>query len=175
MIHERIASRMSYELAESAVIPEPTDAQLRAWFDAHAERYTAPERIDFTHVFVASADSKRADELAAQLAAGTAPETLGDTFSGGRKYRGRKLADLTEAFGATFVDGLATQPPNTWVRRMSRHGLHLVRVDKLEAAKHADFATARLEIRREWLEEQRRIAAEAALVQLRAHWQVERR
>jgi hypothetical protein len=175
MIHERIASRMSYVLAESAVVPEPTDAQLRAWFDTHRDRYAVPERIDFTHVFVASGDTKRADELAAQLAAGTSAETLGDVFSGGRKYRGRKLADLAEAFGGPFVDGLAAQPPNTWVRRTSRHGIHLVRVDRVEAARAADFEPARLEVRREWIEEQRRLASEAALRQLRERWKVERR
>jgi PPIC-type PPIASE domain len=176
MIHERIASRMSYVLAEAAVIPEPTDAQLRAWFDAHADRYNAPERIDFTHVFIANADdTQRIDALAAQLAAGAAPETLGDTFSGGRKYRGRKLADLTESFGAAFALDLDQQAPDTWVRRRSRHGLHLVRVDKVEAARSADFESAKLELRREWTEDQRRIASEAALKQLRAHWQIERR
>jgi parvulin-like peptidyl-prolyl isomerase len=174
-IHERIAARMSYVLAESAVIAEPTDAQLRAWFDAHADRYDAPERIDFTHVFVADGDTKRADALAAQIAGGASPDTLGDTFAGGRKYRGRKLADLSEAFGPEFVDGLTAQPIGTWTRRHSRHGLHLVRLDKLEAAKHADFETAKLELRREWMDEQRRVASEAALVQLRAHYQVERR
>lgn len=175
MIHERIASRMSYVLAESVVIPEPTDAELRAWFDAHRATYAMPERIDFTHVFVGDGDAKRVDALAAQLAGGAAPDTLGDTFSGGRKYRGRKLADLAEAFGPEFVDGLQTQPPNTWVRRRSRHGLHLVRIDRTEAPRGADFEAAKLEVRREWVEDQRRIASAAALRQLRASWQVERR
>lgn len=174
MIHERIAARMTYVLAEAAVIPEPTDAQLRSWFDAHADRYNAPERIDFTHVFIANGDPQVADELAAKLAAGASPDTMGDAFSGGRKYRGRKAADLAEQFGPEFAT-LASQPPSTWVRRRSRHGLHLVRVDKLEAARHGEFATAKLEVRREWLEEQRALASEAALKQLRAHWQVERR
>lgn len=174
MIRERIASRMSYVLAESAVIREPTEAQLRAWFDAHRDRYAIPERIDFTHVFIAGGDSKRADEIAAQLAAGTSPDTLGDIFSGGRKYRGRKLADLAEAFGAQFVEGLAAQPPNTWARRTSRHGIHLVRVDRIESARGGDFETAKLEVRREWTEEQRRVASEATLKTLRARWKVQR-
>ena len=174
MIRERIASRMSYVLAESAVVPEPTDAQLRAWFDKHRERYAAAERLDFTHVFVAGGDAKRADELAAQLAAGASPDTLGDTFSGGRKYRGRKLADLAEAFGPEFVDGLATQKPNIWVRRTSRHGIHLVRLDRLDAPRAPDFEAAKLEVRREWMEDQRRVASEAALRQLREHWKIER-
>ena len=174
MIRERIASRMSFVLAESVVVPEPTDAQLRAWFDAHRDRYAAPERIDFTHVFLATADDARAREIETQLAAGTSPDTLGDTFSGGRKYRGRKLADLAQAFGPEFVDGLATQPPSKWIRRSSRHGLHLVRIDKVEAPRGPDFETAKLEVRREWMEEQRRVSGEGALKTLRERWQIAR-
>ena len=62
-----------------------------------------------------------------------------------------------------------------WVLRRSRHGLHLVRVDRALAAKGADFEAARLETRRAWQDEQRRLASEATLKQLRAHWQVERK
>ena len=173
MIHERIASRMSYVLAEGAVVPEPTEAELRAWFDAHADRYAEPLRVDFTHVF-AGADAN-ADILLARIGAGVPPETLGEPFAGGHKYRGRKLADLAEAFGPEFVDGLAAQKPGVWVRRMSRHGVHLVKLDKVDQARGADFAAAKLEVKREWTEAQRQTASEAALVKLRAGWKVERR
>ena len=130
MIHERIAARMSYVLAQGAIVPEPTDAELHAWFDAHRDRYAEPLRVDFTHVF-AGASSSNAEILMARLAAKEPPDTLGETFAGGRKYRGRKLADLAEAFGAEFVDGLADQRLNEWVRRTSRHGIHLVRLSMM--------------------------------------------
>jgi hypothetical protein len=158
VIHQRIAARMSYVLQQAAIVPEPTEAELRAWFDGHRERWAAPEHVDFTHVFVLGSDAAAvalADELAAALAAGAAPERLGDRFSGGRRYRGRRIADLALAFGDEFVAGLATQPPETWVRRRSRHGLHLVRVDRVESARSADFATARLDVRKEWTDARR--------------------
>ena len=174
-IRERIASRMSYVLAESVVVPEPTESQLRAHFDAHRDRYGVAERIDFTHVFVADRDEQRISELAAKLAGGAAPEVLGDTFSGGRKYRGRKLADLAEAFGPEFVAGLAAQPPGSWVRRASRHGLHLVRIDRVDAARAPDFETAKLEVRRELVEDYRARASGETFRKLRAQWKIVRR
>lgn len=178
MIHERIASRMRYVLEQGVIVPEPSDAELRAWFDAHRDRWAAPPRIDFTHVFVAGTDaaaSARADQLAAALATGTPPDALGDRFAGGRRYRGRRVADLAQAFGDEFVDGLAAQPPGAWVRRPSRHGLHLVRVDRTEPGRPADFEAARLEVRREWLTERRGAAVAEALRRLRAGWRIERR
>ncbi len=177
VIHQRVAERMSYVLQQSAIVPEPTEADLRAWFDAHRDSLGAPERIDFTHVYVAGTDAAataRIDELAAALAAGASPDTMGDRFSGGRRYRGRKLVDLAQAFGDEFVAGLATLAPATWVRRRSRHGLHLVRIDRAEAGRAADFATARLEVRRAWIEARRATEVAAALRRLRAGWQIVR-
>ncbi|HEU4615756.1 MAG TPA: peptidylprolyl isomerase [Kofleriaceae bacterium] len=178
VIHQRIAERMAYVLDEATPVAEPTEAELRAWFDAHRDRWAVPEHIDFTHVFVAGTDAAaeaRADQIAAALAAGAAPERLGDRFSGGHRYRGRRIADLALAFGDEFVAGLATQPPGTWVKRRSRHGLHLVRVDRVDAARDADFARARLDVRKEWLDAHRGDAAREAMRELRAGWTIEQR
>src|SRR5687767_6364989 len=102
---------MSYVLEQAVIIPEPGDAQLRAWFDKHRDRWAVPSRIDFTHVFVADRSAgARLDDFARLLASGAPPDGLGDAFPGGRRYRGRKLADLAAAFGDEFVAGLASQP-----------------------------------------------------------------
>jgi hypothetical protein len=176
VIHQRIAARMSYVLEQAIIIPEPSDAELRPYFDKHRERWAVPSRIDFTHVFVADrADTARLDGFARVLASGAPPDGLGDAFPGGRRYRGRKVADLAEAFGDEFVTGLATQPAGTWQRRTSRHGLHLVRVDKVETARDADFAAARLDVRKAWLDERRASELAAAIRRLRGGWEVEKR
>lgn len=178
MIHERIASRMSYVLEQSVVIPEPTEAELRAWFEQHRERWAVPQHVDFTHVFVAGHDAaaeQRATDIEAALAAGATPERLGDRFSGGRRYRGRKLSDLAAAFGDEFVDGLAAQPVGSWMRRRSRHGLHVVRVDRVDAGRDADFAQARLDVHKELVETRRAAELAAAVRRLRAGWAIEER
>ena len=174
VVHERIASRMSYVLEQSLVVPEPTEVELRTWFEQHQAQWATPERIDFTHIFVEDRDQARAAQLEQALAAGAPAETLGDRFSGGHRYRGRKLADLVEAFGDEFAAGLAKQPAGTWQRRASKHGLHLVRVDRVTAAEGSDFAAARLDVRKTWLDEQRGRALAAEVKRLRDGWKIER-
>ncbi len=174
VVHERIASRMSYVLEQTLVVPEPTDAELRTWFDQHQTQWATPERIDFTHIFVADRDEARLAQIEQALAAGAPAETLGDRFSGGHRYRGRKLADLADAFGDEFVTGLEKQPAGIWQRRASRHGLHLVRVDRVSAAHDSDFAAARLDVRKSWLDEQRGRALMAEIKRLRDGWKIER-
>ncbi len=177
MIHQRVASRMVYVLEQAAIVAEPDEAELRAWFDANRARWSVPARLDFTHVFVAGDDAAartRLDELAAALARGAAPERLGDHFSGGHRYRGRQVADLEAAFGADFARGLTAQAPGTWQPRRSRFGLHLVRVERAEAARAADLATARLDVRKDWMEARRDAAVAAELARLRAGWEIVR-
>ena len=171
--HQRIAGRMSYVLEQAIAMPEPTEAELRAWFDAHREQWSVPARLDFTHVFVT--DPARADELLAALQAGAAPERLGDRFPAGHRFRGRKIADLGQSFGPEFVDGLASQLPGTWVKRTSRHGVHLVRVDRVDAPQAAEFAAAKLDVRKAWLEAKRAELLRDAVAKLRAGWRVEQR
>ena len=175
VIHKRIADRMTFVLEQSLIVTEPTDAELRAWFDAHRDQWAQPERIDFTHVFVAGSDAAataRIGQLEAAIATGAAPERLGDLFAGGRRYRGRKLADLALAFGDEFVAGLGVQPVGIWQRRTSRHGLHLVRIDRVEAGQAADLVTARLDVRKSWFEDRRAAELAAAMQRLRARWEI---
>jgi peptidyl-prolyl cis-trans isomerase C len=178
VVHARIAGKMSYVLEQALTLPEPTDAELRAWFDQHRDQWAKAERVDFTHVFFAGVDEdarKRAGAALDALAQGMAPERLGDRFAGGHRYRGRKLADLAEAFGSEFVEGLASQPVGTWVQRRSRYGYHLVRVDRVDAASAPDFADARLDVRKQWLEARKAQDLDAAMRKLRETWTVENR
>ncbi|MBA3463186.1 MAG: peptidyl-prolyl cis-trans isomerase [Deltaproteobacteria bacterium] len=178
VIHKRIADRMMFVLEQALIVPEPTDADLQAWFERHREQWAQPARVDFTHVFVAGTDATataRIGELQTALGSGGVAERLGDLFPGGRRYRGRKLADLALAFGDEFADGLATQPLGTWHRRTSRHGLHLVRVDRVEAGRAAELATARLDVRKSWLEDRRASELATAMQRLRARWEIVKR
>lgn len=174
-IHERVASQMAYVLGEQLVVPEPTDAQLRDWLDTHRDRFSKADRVDFTQVFVAGTDAaaeSRARELLALLEAGAAPEGLGDTYRGGRRFRGRTIEALTVRFGEAFTASLDTQPPQTWSLRRSDEGLHLVRVDRRDAARAAAFDEVRDAVRHDW---QRRYRAEQltqATARLRDKWDI---
>lgn len=177
-VRKRIAEKMSFILERQIVIPPPGEAELRAWFEARRDTWVDPPRIDFTHVFVAGAGGeaeRRAAELLAELEGGAAPEPLGDRFSGGQRYRGRKLADLAESFGPAFAAGLDHQPVGSWQLRHSRHGLHLVRVDRFAPGRAADFAAARLDVEKEWLDARRADQLAARVRALRERWPVETR
>ena len=176
-IRDRVAGQMKYALENGATVPEPTDAELRAWFVAHGAALQRPDRIDFTQVFVDGDDdaaTARAKALLVLLEDGAQPGGLGDTFAGGRRFRGRKLADLGERFGTAFATGLDTEPLETWTLRRSSFGLHLVRVDRAVAGSAPTFDSVRAEVVHGWREQQRAQRLAEATLALRNRWNVVR-
>lgn len=175
-----IGATMARVLEAETVRVEPTEDELRAYFGAHAAEYGDGERVDFTHVFVARTEEDddeargRALSLLAALRAGASPDGLGDTFPGGRRYRQRRLAQIDESFGGDVARTLASSPIGAWELASSRHGLHLLRVEGRAAERAPDFAEARDDVRRAWLEAQRRADLERAIGELRGRWEIVR-
>jgi hypothetical protein len=174
-VRARVATITASLLEAEHPIPEPDDEALRAFFEAHLDRYAEEARYDFTQVFVAGTDEgalARAAALLAELEAGASPIAMGDTYPGGRHYRGRRLADLAQAFGPAFVAGFADVPDGRWSLHRSDEGLHLVRIESRTAASPADFERARADVEHDLLEDARAERTRAALRALRARWQV---
>lgn len=169
-VKQRIAGKMARVLESEVVLPEATDAELRAFFDAHRSQWDKTELFDFTNVF--TTDAAQAADLLARLSAGADPSGLGETFSGGRRYRRRALADLTDAFGPEFTAGLADQKEGTWALRRSRHGFHVIRVDRRSPAESASFESVKDEVRLAYDESRRAERARAALRELAKKWPV---
>ncbi len=175
IVHERIASQQAYVLESQIVVPEPTDDELRAMFDAEASRWAQPGRVDFTQVYVEGTDDAaqtRARELLRLLEGGADPDGLGDTFAGGRRFRGRRVAELAERFGDAFVDGIEDQPEASWALRRSSTGIHLVRIDRRSAATTPELDDVRDAVRHDWQEAWRKEALQRAEAELRNRWEI---
>lgn len=171
-VRQRIAQNMARILEREIVLPPPSDEELRAFFLAHQSRWAKSELIDLTNVFVQDEDggSARAGQLLAQLQSGASPNGLGDTFSGGRRYRQRTLEDLASTFGPEAARGLAEQKEGTWAVRRSHHGWHVIRVDARRPAEAPDFEAVREEVRLAYDEKRRADALAAAVAELRKRW-----
>lgn len=172
-IKQRVAGNMQRVLEGQIVLPKATDEELRAFFDANKERWAKSELYDFTNVFVADGDQKRAGELLAQLSGGADPNGMGDTFSGGRKYRRRALVDLGEAFGKEFIEGFTEQKVGAWAIHRSRHGLHVIRVDAKSPAEPPSFDAMRGEIEMAYDEKRKNEKLAASIAELRKKYAVE--
>jgi peptidyl-prolyl cis-trans isomerase C len=173
-VRGRVAAKMGIIVRSEVIVAEPSDEELRAFFEGDRARWAEPARIDFTHVFVADADRARAEELLALVRSGATPSGLGDRFSGGRRYRGRRVVDLARAFGDDFARGLDAQPIGAWEIRASRFGLHVLRVDAHTQGRAPSLSDVRADVRRAWMDERRAREVRRAMRSLRERWEIER-
>ncbi len=155
----RIRTLLSREIST----PEPDDEACRRWFAANRARFRGKDVYEAAHILLPAAPEDTAARDAARAQAARLIEALTqapDVFatlarahsacssaeSGGllgQLSRGDLVAEVE-----TFI--FALEPGQLCpVPVMSRHGAHVLRLDRMERASEMDFATARPFVERE--------------------------
>ena len=173
LVHRRLVQRMRLTLEAQALAPEPTEAELRAWYAAHPERFEEPARTRFVQLYFARehADAARAlqRKLAAQGAGPDAPDARGEPFLHPAAQPPLSDSELALRFGAEFADGLAAVPAGAWQGPIaSAYGHHLVFVVERMPAGLAPFDEVRETVRLGFLAERRERVLEQELSRMRA-------
>jgi peptidyl-prolyl cis-trans isomerase C len=118
----------------------PTEAELRAWFDADPARFKAPARVHFVHVF---ASKREALPTVAALPTEGIP-AIGDPFPYPRDARGSR-EEIARTYGDGFAAATFARVPTTgWSDPIaSSFGWHRVRVVDTEGARVPPFEEVR--------------------------------
>jgi hypothetical protein len=186
VVRRRLIQRMRL-LLESRV-EEPSESELRAYFEAQAPELLRPARLRLTQIFFtephADAAARALDGLtsrgldpAAALGSGSAPgpgeaagpeEGLGDPFLHASAQPPQSEQELARRFGAEFahaVFGLETG--RWWGPVASAYGVHLVWIHERSAPELPPFEEVRAKLRYGLLAERGAEAVAAALAELR--------
>jgi len=178
IVRRRLVQKMEFLTEGLDPVPEPSDAELQAYLDAHAARWAEPERVTMTHVFVAT--DRHPDDapavaaaLRARLAAGEDPARLGDPFLRGREFSDRSRPELAAVFGPELATAVMALPPGEWSAPLrSSYGLHLVRVEGHTLGRAARLADVRAQVAHEWMVERRAAINAAALADIRRRYTI---
>jgi peptidyl-prolyl cis-trans isomerase C len=176
IIRRRLAQKMAFASEDTAVGPEPSEAQLRAFYDAHPADYRSPARVALRHVFF-SEDRTGGDP---RQAAGTALTMLAEGRAVGGDpsvlpltYANVSLDDLARDYGPEFARAVATAPTGTWQGPVrSAYGWHAVKVEGRHPAAVAPFEQVRAEVRDALLADRRAAANAAYLAKLRKRYKI---
>ena len=152
VVRRRLVARVRMELEAAARVPEPTEAELRAWHAAHPARFEAPARAAFRHVFF---DASRRGAADAEAAAGAALAALrrGAPTPGDPSLvpAGQPLqsdAWIARLLGPGFAAFLHETPLGAWSGPVrSSLGWHAVLVEAREPAHVVPFEAVRAEVR----------------------------
>lgn len=175
IIRRRLAQKMSFASEDVGAIPEPTDAQLRAYYDKHKDQYATPAHIALRQVYFSADRGPQVQEAAAEAMAqarrGEAP--TGDPFLLPLTYADVSPADLVRDYGAGFAKAVQAAPIGGWIGPLaSPYGLHLVRVESRQGAELAPFDSVRGDVREAWVAERRAANNAAFLKGLRQRYRV---
>lgn len=162
---------------------DPTDEDIKAYFESHQSDYVQPARISFTHIFF-DADRRglsAEDEAVAVLqqlnradpVLDRAPQ-LGDRFMLNYDYTGQEPQDVRQYFGKDFADQLFELEQGRWQGPItSGYGLHLVRVTDRRDPEPAELETVYDDVQRTLIDERRQEANAAFYQALLAKYTVE--
>lgn len=181
IVRRRLAQKVEFISADIASQAEPSEGELQAYLDAHADKFEEPARITFQHIYLnadqrgenAKIDAKRLLTELSQPDLNIDIMTLGDPFMFGQQHQQLTEREVSRLFGAEFAAELFTLPVAGWQGPVaSGYGLHLVRIEEMSVARQSELDAVREKVRNEVLSQRRREADKAFYEALRKRYVV---
>lgn len=171
----RLAQRMRLSL--NAEIPQPTDAQLRAWYAANPDRYRTADAVTLAHVFYGRPDdvspSPATPDPTAALEAGADFRTLGERFWLGSVLSAQTEAQIGGALGTEFAAEVFALPTGEWSGAIeSTRGIHFVRILERHPPFVPAFELVREAVELDWLNERRIEVTDRKLARVMSRYDV---
>ncbi len=173
MIRSRLVLKMRDVLLNNLVLDPPSDDTLRAWFEANRKRYDTPKRYDIVQFLVADAKSGSRQQAEKLLPVSSGGDTVPEAYANAvRRYTGRTRENIADLFGDSFASDLLDRADAGWRVIGSRKGWHIARVEAVHPAVAADFKKMKLQVKADYGEAQRTIAAFEAIKEIRSRYTI---
>ena len=148
----------------------PKEAELRAYFEAHVERFATTAKVTFRQVLL---DGEGPREALARLAEGADPAEVGGGALLPPVMEASAQAAVDGTFGAGLLRGGGRAPPGSWSGPVrSAFGAHLVELLILEPATAPQFEVVRRAVEEDWRRAKAEELRQAQYQSLRAHYEV---
>lgn len=142
-------------LSGDVLASEPTDADLRAYLEAHRAEFDIPGLVSFDQVYFdprrhATVDAE-VERARTALKSGRSPASLGDATMLPPSLTNARPDDVARDFGEAFRTRIDELTGTGWQGPVeSTFGLHLVRVTRRDPVVHVTLDDARDAVAREW-------------------------
>jgi peptidyl-prolyl cis-trans isomerase C len=178
ILKRRLAQKMEFLADDVSGLREPTQEELRAWFDANKSEFAQPSRITFRHVYFSTDRRGAGAETAARkaltsLAGRGDAAPRGDPFMFQDYYADRTEQQIAQEFGSDFATTLFSASVRRWSGPFaSGLGWHVVWTEALQAGEVRPYEDVESEVRERWTSEQREAAKRAGFEAMLARYEV---
>ena len=148
VVRRRMVTKMEMLTQDLALLADPTDQELKAFFQENPDDYRLPPRIEFSHVYF-NADrrgSSAAQDAQAVLAdiqrespQPRSASSRGDRFMLQYDYPLSSPQEVQRAFGGRFAQAVMELEPGWHGPIASGYGLHLVNIVEREEGRVPDY------------------------------------
>lgn len=182
VVKRRLAQKMDFLAIDVASLQEPTDAELKAWFDKNSATFALPAHASFRHLYFSTdRHGKETKEVAAEALAvveGKSPDSsevaaIGDPFMFQNHYGDATPDQVSKEFGPEFSNQLFQLTPGKWVGPVkSGYGWHLVWIDSIEPGRIPIYAEVMPNVKAGWIDDKYREIKATALEEMRSRYSV---
>jgi PPIC-type PPIASE domain len=171
LVEQHLVQKMRFLLNED--LPEPSEAELRAYLQANRERYRTPATVTLDQVYFAN-PAAVPDRLLERLRAGADFQGLGDPlYMLGARLAGYSARDLGDLFGADNAQRIFELPPGEWQGPLrSAEGVHFVRVVAKRPARVPAFEEVQNSVREDWRRARQGAIVDERVADLRERYRI---
>ena len=179
IVRRRVVQKEQFLIQNLEPPAEPTDAALKAFYDAHPERYVAASRATFSHIYFGlPQDGRPGGEAATEARARTAlakipkgatrAPDLGDPFPDFYDFSAFEPEQAQRLFGKTpLAEAVFNAPVGRWSGPYrSAYGWHLLYVSARAATSRPPLGEIMDRVRGDYLQDAQAKANDAAFAKL---------
>jgi hypothetical protein len=181
VVRRRMVQKMELLTQDLALLADPTEDELRKFFEERREDYRIPPRLSFSHVYFnvdrrGAAAEEDARRVLAELRAGTPPPRRaperGDSIMIEYDYALATPGEVRRDFGNRFADTLFELEPGWRGPVVSGYGLHLVNIGERVKGRIPEFEEIRDRLVQDYNRLRRDRASEALYESLAGQYEV---
>lgn len=175
IVRRRLAQKLEFLLQDTARLAEPSEEELRRFYEASPQAFFTEPRISFEQIYFKPERRKDAVATLPKLV-GASPEEaarIGDRLMVESDFRDADRQSVGAALGPDFARAVFKLPPGEWRGPLeSGYGVHLVKVTAIQPARRRDFSEVRPLVLERWREQQEREAQARFFAGLMAKYDV---
>jgi peptidyl-prolyl cis-trans isomerase C len=175
IIRRRLAQKLTF-LTEDLIADQTLRQEdLEAYYREHADRYSEPRRLSFSHRYYSRErrQNAAADARADLEAARNGEVPSGDPFMLQAQYSERSQRQIGELFGSEFAAEMVALPVGSWQGPIrSAYGWHLVKIEQHRPERQPEFSEVAERVATDYRQQQRRRANEDFYAALRERYDI---
>ena len=158
IVRRRLAQKLAFLVDDTSRIVEPTDEELRQFYNTSVESFRVEARVSFKHVFFnperrqhAETDAKATLMSISTGGGGDRTKLIGDPTLLETEFLEVNAQTVSNMFGAEFARTVFSLKPGSWDGPVkSGYGVHLVLVKDSRPSTVLPFEEARPKVLEEW-------------------------